>query len=70
MTCRHNREITLIATEVGLRVEKIVQNKHNKVHVTAPDGRRGILGCSVSPGDRLGFAQQFRRQCRRFLEGR
>lgn len=35
----------------GLTLTKVVQGKHLKLYVEAPDGRKMLVVCSVTPSD-------------------
>ena len=50
MTRVHRKRIEQIEKE-GLTLTKVVQGKHLKLYVTAPDGRRMIVVCSQTPSD-------------------
>ena len=50
MTRTARKRIAQIEKE-GLTLTKVVQGKHLKLYVEAPDGRKMLVVCSVTPSD-------------------
>lgn len=50
MTRISRKRVAQIEQE-GLTLTKVVQGKHLKLYVEAPDGRRMIVVCSQTPSD-------------------
>lgn len=58
-----------MARAAGLVVLDIQHNTHYKVHVQAPDGRKGMIVCGVSPSDYRAMLNQ-RSRFRKFAKDR